>query len=311
MSDDIFHLRGSELVRLRSERYEAESLLQRLLAEHPDVLASGSGGEPLLLVNREVPIADAEDGGGRWSIDHLFIDAAAIPTLVEVKRSTDTRIRREVVGQLLDYAAHATAYWSATTLQAAFAAACQGSGQDPDERLAEFLGFADDDGVFWKQVEDHLRAGRVRLVLVADEIPREVRRVLEFLNEQMSPAEALAVEVKQYVSEGDERTLVPRRIGETRRGADRRASSRGRWTLPEMLEDLRERDLHQAATVAEHLAAELDDFAELIMNRGATQGSFGVRLPTGTGQHAFLATVRSTGQIMVAFNWLKRRAPFD
>jgi hypothetical protein len=147
---------------------------------------------------------------------------------------------------------------------------------------------------------------------VADEIPREVRRVLEFLNEQMSPAEVLAVEVKQYVSEGDERTLVPRRIGETRRGSDRRATTRGRWTLEEMLEDLRERGLAQAASVAEQLAADLEEIADLVFNRGMTQGSFGVRLPTGmAGQHAFLATVRSTGQVMIGFNWLKRQAPFD
>lgn len=36
-------------------------------------------------------------------MDHLFVDQDAIPTLVEVKRSSDTRIRREVVGQLLEY----------------------------------------------------------------------------------------------------------------------------------------------------------------------------------------------------------------
>ena len=30
-----------------------------------------------------------------------------MPTLVEVKRSSDTRIRREVVGQMLHYAANA------------------------------------------------------------------------------------------------------------------------------------------------------------------------------------------------------------
>ncbi|MCO6480232.1 MAG: hypothetical protein J5I94_26570 [Phaeodactylibacter sp.] len=44
-------------------------------------------------------------------MDHLFVDQDAIPTLVEVKRSTDTRIRREVVGQILDYAANAALFW--------------------------------------------------------------------------------------------------------------------------------------------------------------------------------------------------------
>ena len=313
MPDDIFHLRGSELVRLRSERYEAEALLQQMLAEHPDVLASGSGGEPLLLVNREVAIADTEDGAGRWSIDHLFVDAAAMPTLVEVKRSTDTRLRREVVGQLLDYAAHATAYWSAAELRATYEAAVQKAGEDPDERLVAFVGEPDVAESFWQQVEDNLRAGKVRLVLVSDDIPKEVRRVIEFLNEQMSPAEALAVEVKQYVSEGGERTLVPRRIGETLRGSDRRTTQRShRWTLDEMLIDLGDRGLDQAAQVVGRLADELPEHGELMFNRGATQGSFGLRLPTGeAGEHAYLATIRSTGQVMVAFNWLKRQAPFD
>jgi hypothetical protein len=46
----------------------------------------------------------------------LIIDQHAIPTLVEVKRSTDTRIRREVVSQMLDYAANADNYDQAITL---------------------------------------------------------------------------------------------------------------------------------------------------------------------------------------------------
>jgi len=52
-------------------------------------------------------VPSIDGGGDRWSADHLFLDQDAIPTFVEVKRSTDTRIRREVVGQMLDYAANA------------------------------------------------------------------------------------------------------------------------------------------------------------------------------------------------------------
>jgi hypothetical protein len=39
-----------------------------------------------------------------------------VPTLVEVKRSDDTRIRREVVGQMLDYAANGVVYWPGEVL---------------------------------------------------------------------------------------------------------------------------------------------------------------------------------------------------
>jgi hypothetical protein len=34
------------------------------------------------------------------------VDEAGVPTLVEVKRSSDTRARREVVARMLDYAAN-------------------------------------------------------------------------------------------------------------------------------------------------------------------------------------------------------------
>ena len=44
----------------------------------------------------------------------------ANPTLVEVKRSSDTRERREVVGQMLDYAANAVVYWPIETIRARF-----------------------------------------------------------------------------------------------------------------------------------------------------------------------------------------------
>jgi hypothetical protein len=42
-----------------------------------------------------------------------------------------------------------------------------------------------------------------------------LRRVVEFLNGQMNPAEVTAIEVKQYLSSDGTRTLVPRVIGQT------------------------------------------------------------------------------------------------
>jgi|SRR5579872_2595824 len=60
-----------------------------------------------------------------WSLDHLFIDQDGIPTLVEVKRGTDTRIRREVVGQMLDYAANAVVYWPVESIRSHFDRTCE------------------------------------------------------------------------------------------------------------------------------------------------------------------------------------------
>ncbi len=64
-------------------------------------------------------------------------------------------------------------------------------------------------------MEQNLRAGHVRLVFVANEIPSELRRIIEFLNERMTPTEVIGIEVRQYVGDGGLRTLVPRVVGQT------------------------------------------------------------------------------------------------
>jgi hypothetical protein len=100
----IFLRHGDSFVPMREQRYEAEDLLQSLIAEYPQILAEDETGErsAWVLVKREAGVADSGDGADRWSLDYLFLDQAGVPTLVEVKRSTDTRARREVVAQMLD-----------------------------------------------------------------------------------------------------------------------------------------------------------------------------------------------------------------
>jgi hypothetical protein len=90
----------SKLLAMEEAPYDSEKLLQNLLADHRDLLAGDQidTDEPRrwLLVTREMGVPGEQDGAGRWSLDHLFLDQEAIPTVVEVKRSSDTRIRREV-----------------------------------------------------------------------------------------------------------------------------------------------------------------------------------------------------------------------
>jgi hypothetical protein len=99
---------ATTLVEMQPAHFASEDDFQRLLADFPSLLAGDQIDTVLprrwILVCRET-IPSEDGGGGRWSIDHLFLDQDGIPTLVEVKRQTDTRIRREVVGQMLDYAA--------------------------------------------------------------------------------------------------------------------------------------------------------------------------------------------------------------
>jgi hypothetical protein len=154
----IYLLNGeSKLIAMEESAYDSESLLQKLLADHPDLLAGEqiNAEEPRrwLLVTREMTVPGEQCGAGRWSLDHRFLDQDAIPTLVEVKRSSDSRIRREVIGQMLDYAANAVAYWPVEEIKAKFESRCKNDGDDPDAELVELLGESRDVATFWQSVK--------------------------------------------------------------------------------------------------------------------------------------------------------------
>jgi hypothetical protein len=180
----IFLKVGEELVEMVEQPYEAEDVLQRLLADYPNLLAGDLDDQPRrwMLVQRELGIGDAEEAPDRWAIDHLFLDQYGVPTLVEVKRSSDTRLRREVVGQLLEYAGNASAFWGMQRLRAEFEAR-HPNAAEAAAHLAGLLGEDEDPDQFWETVAVNLSAGRLRLIFVADVIPPELRRIVEFLNE--------------------------------------------------------------------------------------------------------------------------------
>jgi hypothetical protein len=204
--------------------YESEDLLQRLLEDHPELLAGDmlSPGKRarFILVGREVGVPDSEGRSDRWSLDHLFIDQDGTPTFVEVKRSTDTRIRREVVGQMLDYAANGQKYWPVDRIRS-LATQRAGGAEALTEAVLDMIGRESDEDAeervdrFWMEAAEKLRTGQVRLVFVADSIPPELKRILEFLNEQMPRLHVVGLELVQYHAEGLPRILVPRVVGQT------------------------------------------------------------------------------------------------
>ena len=219
MAETIFHInQDGTLDELKEMSYNSEELLQKLLFDYPKLLA----GEQInsekprnwLLVSREFGVPDTESSSNRWYLDHLFLDQDAVPTLVEVKRSTDTRIRREVIGQMLDYAANAVVYWKVEELISCFETTCKLKNCDPVTEISNLIGIGESIDNFWDRVDVNLKAGKIRLILVSDVIPNEMKRIIEFLNGQMNPAEIIGIEIKQFVGQ-QSRTLVPKVVGQT------------------------------------------------------------------------------------------------
>ena len=196
MSERIYiRVEGGGLEPLGEQPFSTEDELQKLIAQNPELLDGGQmrPGDPRrwLLITREMGIAKTRDSGAWWSLDHLIVDQDAVPTLVEVKRGSNPEIRRTIVGQMLEYAAHASQTWTADQMRQTFEGSAKNSNLDPDEEIRRLLqadGEADADA-FWENVATNLAAKRLRLLFVADEIPDELERVVEFLNAQMPKIE--------------------------------------------------------------------------------------------------------------------------
>ena len=225
----VFVLQGDDsIVPMQAAQFAAEEQFQDLIARFPMLLV-GDQIDPAdprrwVLVKREQAVGLDDASGGRWSIDHVFLDQDGIPTLVEIKRQTDSRIRREVVGQMLDYAANCATFWTPGTLRSSFEQTCAAAGRSSEDALRELLGAEADEESFWTRVDRNLTDGRIRLLFVADVIPIELRRIVEFLNRQMKPAEVLAIELRQFEGQGL-RTIVPTVLGRTETDGPKRATA--------------------------------------------------------------------------------------
>jgi hypothetical protein len=224
MSESLFLLRnGAAPTKMNSSDFETEDSFQALLAKFPELLTDADFGENTprrwMLISRETAVSDRDGGLVRWSLDHLFLDQDGVPTLVEVKRAVDTRGRREVVAQMLDYAANAVRWWKVDDLAKLFEQNCEKEGASPQDQISKLLEIElPDTEAFWRGVQANLTSGRIRMIFVADRIAPELQRIVEFLNEQMKSATVVALELRSFAS-GSDRILSPRLIGVTSQAA--------------------------------------------------------------------------------------------
>ena len=222
-SDIVFHFDNGDLNPLPSRSMREgllgktlEDALQTFLEKYPDIIP-GKQIDPVaedpprfVLLRREMPVSG-------WSLDHLFVDQKGILTLVETKLFQNPESRREVIGQIIEYAAHAEDFWASDTLRqkAEEFWINKNGGKGLDEILEENFGPDLDIDEFWETVQRNLKSGRFRLIIAADELRPEVRRMIEYLNREMQNAELLGLELIFYGQDPKSLVLVPRLVGQT------------------------------------------------------------------------------------------------
>jgi hypothetical protein len=200
-------------------------------------------------------------------------------------------------------------YWPLERLRSTFEANCNARGRGPEATLLGSLGLEFNPEEFWERAKTNLQAGRVRLIFVADKIPAELWRIVEFLNEQMNPAEVLAVEIRQHVAE-DFEAFVPRLIGQTAQAQRTKSVGAGasrtldEKSFFEALESNRSSD--EAATAAKILEwAKSNGFS---ISWGSA--SFTLVLDHA-GQRHQVVGVYTDGSLEIKFAYIQWEAPFD
>jgi hypothetical protein len=310
----VFVLSDSQgLTALTPSEFVNEDDFQQLLEKYPALLSGtqddAQDSRRWLLIKREKSIPAEDGGSGRWSVDHLFVDQEGTPTLVEVKRQSDTRLRREVVGQMLDYAANAVVYWPVEQLQAEFKQRCEAEGLDPEDEVRDRLALDGDAETLWQQVKTNLQAGRIRMLFVADRIPAELRRIVEFLNEQMDPAEVLALELRQFQGEGL-RTIVPMLYGQTQKAQQKNPVQAAReWDEASILAEIESRHGAEVRLIAQQIIEWIKkEPGQIWYGQGGKDGSVGLRV-TVNGLESTPIVLYTYGRLEVTFQYLKK--PFD
>lgn len=300
-------LQRANPVRCKDEEKELQDLLQ----QNP-ILLAGEQINPVeprrwLLVKREMAIPDPITGAGRRAVDFLYIDQDATLTFVECKRHDDTRSRREVIAQVIDYAANASRLWTTThLLEAATAQALA----DKTTLLArvEKLGAPDyhDVGSLLQAAIEKLGKHDIRIVLFMEEAPPELKAIVEFMNKEMNTVEVLLIEARMYDVNGVI-VVSPHLWGFTEEVRERKqaiaeaAGDRVKWDEPLFFADL---DRHVSDELQRQAVRRI--YRELPMEgyvfrfgTGSVTGSVNARLPRFS--ELALITVRTDGTLTVNF----------
>lgn len=284
--------------------------LQRILELNPDLIP-GEQINPYnprrwLVVKREMPVPDPGTGNNRWSIDLFFLDQDAMPTFIECKRYNDTRAKREVVGQMLEYAANGHHYWSKDEMREYAQEAADNSGLSLEEQLKSLQPEETDSvDTFFQRAQDNLREGQIRLVFFMEEAPQELKSVVDFLNKQMERSEVLLVEARQYEHNGI-KIVAPILFGFTeearqvKRTVSVTSTQRRKWDKDSFFNDARE---HLGEKDVQSIKSFFDKSQELkcefSWGTGKINGSFSVKWPHIGNNSVF--TVFSNGDITINY----------
>ena len=128
--------------------------------------------------------------------------------------------------------------------------------------------------LYWENVSSNLKLGKLRLIFAADTIPENLRRIIEFLNNQMQNSEVLGLEIKQYMSQNKQQIFVPKIIGRTLQAVETKKAPAKSWDYDSFLQDVQRVGNDEARALTERIIKDFKAFGcRIWYGKGRTHGS--------------------------------------
>jgi len=298
-------------VRPLQEGYASEEELQTFLRQHPDLLPREEIDLiplPLMCIGWEVRLASGAE-------DILYLDAAGLLTVVETKLRRNPESRREVVGQILEYAAH-MADWNFEDVEhqaeSFFATdACPSMFHRLTLSAAlDVLSGGNANAVpsyeeFRKSVQENIDNGRFRLLIAIDEPPPALLKTVEFVNRFSQHFEMYLVQLKRFADTGQNQNIfVPALFGKV--GVTQ--PERHQWDEERFFKHVRDNNDQASLNYIQRV---FDAFKlwtdEPLYGSGTTLGSFNLIAHLSDGRRANFAQITTRGDLYVNFGNLHSR----
>jgi hypothetical protein len=259
----IWRADGNGWILLTPVGFPDEATLHTLVENSPSILPL-SGSPQVAIVGREVTL-------GSNSADLIAIESSGRPIIIEVKLATNQEARRAIVSQVLSYAAYLYGSTSDQLESGILAKHLQDRGIGS---LAEAARAADqaaefDSQAFTQTLNDHLRLGSFRLVLVVDSAPDELVRLIEYASAVADRLVIDLVTVSRFDVNGTS-VLVPQRVqpgGLANQGANGVRNTKSEGVLTEGSSAF-VASLDQLPEADRELLTRLAKWAEELQNRG-------------------------------------------
>lgn len=282
-----------------------EKSLQDLIIDFPELIPSD-------YINPEEPpifiIVRNEAGVTAGSMDILLLDQYAVPTVVETKLIDNREVRRSVVAQGIEYLSHLQTEWSGDRFLEE-AKEYWNKKEKALEQLVQEKWGKEFDSLYLSQLQSNIDTANMRLIIAADSIPSELRRMIEFLN-NTSKFEILGLEVALYSDEKDpeNKYLIPTLLGASEQARGRKKISRSQWSEARFFEVVEE-------SLSPEIIEKINKLFKFVNELTVRKPDWGTGKETGSltakldiGGHLFsVFSIYTNGNISINIGWNHKR----